>query len=271
MKRIGITFLGLLIALSVLIVGCSDDTENPGNPPQLPPKASLSANLGTFPQNGDGRVDEANAKTNFVFSAVNVGFWQTTLGAVIFIPAAVFEAAFGHDFQYLEDQERWKSEYTVDVNSQEVTAELFAENNGETVSWEMYLSVEGQYDDFLWFTGESRADNTGGDWVLYGGPSEPREVLRIDWDREGDDFINSKYTLVDSESAREGSFVEYGLSTEATFTHYYEVSIEDSEGENYDAMILYNETTTEGRVRSESHFGDAEWRCWDANQEDIDC
>ncbi|MEQ8470843.1 MAG: hypothetical protein RIC35_06635 [Marinoscillum sp.] len=271
MNRIGIKFLSLVIGVSMLFVSCSEDSENAGNPPELPPKASLSANLGTFPQNGDGRVDETQTKTNFAFSAINVGFWQTAIGVVIFIPAKAFEAAFNQDFQYLSDEKRWKSEYTVNVNNQAVTAQLFAKNNGETVSWEMYLSAEGQYEDFLWFTGESRVDNSGGDWVLYGGPSEPREVLRIDWDREGDNFIHSKYVLVDTESAKSGSFVEYGLSTEADFSHYYEIFVVDTQGDDYDAHILYNETSTEGRVKSEAHFGDADWRCWDENQDDIDC
>ncbi|MEQ9303172.1 MAG: hypothetical protein RJQ14_04590 [Marinoscillum sp.] len=271
MKRIGIIFLGFLIAVSVLMVGCGEDVENPGNPPELPPKASLTANLGNFPQNEDGRVDETNAKGNFLFAAVNVGFWQTLVGAAIVIPAAAFEAAFDESFEYVASERKWKSSYTVGTSGSLISAELYAENKGETVGWEMYLSQEGQFDRFLWFTGESRVDNTGGEWILYTTPADPKEVLHIDWDRNGADFINSKYVMVDSESSKEGSFIEYGLSTEADFTHYYEVSVVDTEGDDYDAFILFNETTTEGRIKSEAYFGDSDFRCWDDGLEDIDC
>lgn len=272
MKRNGIILIGLLVALSAFISSCSDDSEtNPGEAPSLPPQGSLSANLGNFPQNEGGRA--VYAKDYFGFAAVNVGFWQTVLGASLVIPATAFDEAFDHSFTYLEDQGKWKSEYTVNVNGKSLTAQLFADrdDDGEEVKWEMYLSLEGQYEDFLWFTGESRTDNTGGEWTLYGGPGEPREVLEIEWEREDGAPVQSKYVLIDEQSDRSGSFIAYGETDEAGFSHYYEVSVESDSAEDYDATIYFNETTKEGRVKSESHYGDADWRCWDANFENTTC
>ncbi len=271
MKRTGTLFLGALIAIAAILSSCSDDTEAPGNPPELPPKASLSVNLGNFTQNEGGRVDQTTAKNNFSFAALNVGFWQTIVGATIVIPSVAFEAAFDHSFEYQESDGRWKSEYTFGQNGSMITAELFAENTGETVIWEMYLSQEGAFDRFLWFTGESRVDNTGGEWVLHASPENPREVLTIDWDRVEGDAVYSLYTLTDETSEKSGSYIEYGLSSESDFTHFYDVSITDTEEDDYDLNILFNQETKVGRVKSNTYFGDSDYRCWDETLEDVDC
>lgn len=271
MKRLGTIFLGALVALGVILSSCSEDSENPGNPPELPPRASMSVNLGNFPQNEGGRVDNSTAKTNFAFAALNVGFWQTIVGATIVIPAVAFDAASDHSFEYQESDGRWKSEYTVGQGGSLITAELFAETTGETVKWEMYLSQAGSYDQFLWFTGESRVDNSGGEWTLYASPQSPREVLTIDWDRVEGDAVNSLYTLTDETSTKTGSYIEYGVSAESDYSHYYDVSVVDTEDDDYDLSILYNEETKVGRVKSNAYFGDPDWRCWDESFDDTAC
>ncbi len=271
MRRTGAIFLGAIIALAAILSSCSDDAEGHGNPPELPPSASLSVNLGNFPQNEGGRVDAASASGNFAFAAINVAVWQTIIGGAIVIPAVAFEGATDQTFQYSESEGKWISEYTVGTGGKLITAELLAEVTGETVIWEMYLSQDGSFDRFLWFTGESRVDNSGGEWTLYASPQRPVEVLTIDWDRVEGEAINSLFTLVDADNSKINSYIEYGLTSEAGFSHYYDVSITDTAGDDYDLYIYFNEETKVGRVKSTAYFGDDTWRCWDETLEDTDC
>lgn len=271
MKRTGAIFLGAIIALAAILSSCNNDSEDHGTPPELPPSASLSANLGNFPQNGGGRVDAADGSGHYVFAALNVGIWQTIVGAAIVIPAAAFQEAFDHSFQFSEAEGKWVSEYSVGAGGQVINAELYAEVTGETVIWEMYLSQEDQFDRFLWFSGESRVDNSGGEWTLYASPQRPVEVLTIDWDRVEGEAINSLFTLVDAENSKTSSYIEYGLTAETGFTHYYDVSITDTEGDDYDLYIYFNEETKVGKVKSNAYFGDDAWRCWDDAFEDTEC
>ncbi|MEQ8470842.1 MAG: hypothetical protein RIC35_06630 [Marinoscillum sp.] len=271
MKRIAILFLGLLVALSVLLIGCSEDSEEIGTPPSLPPMASLSADLGNFPQYETHRGDKVENKDNFIFAATNVGFWQNTLTYGFLIPAAAFPAADDHDFAYSSSLKKWQSTYSVSVNQEVFSATLMAKRNDETILWELYLSSEGEFEDFLWVTGESLIDNSEGEWIIYGSPAQPRQVLQVQWDRDQESYINSKYTIIDEESTKNGSSVEFGLSLDSDYTYYYNVMVIDSEGENYKASILYNQNSTEGSVKSETVYGDSDFRCWDAAHDNVEC
>lgn len=271
MKRyLALIFSAAMLSMS-LFTACTDETENPENAPELPPQASMSAEIGNFPQNGSGRVDATLAKSNFLFASVNVIYWQTIVAAGVVVPAAAFQEAFNHPFTYDKASKEWKSEYSVQAGGKTVEATLVASRTeSETIHWEMYLTVSGQFEDYLWFSGDSRVDNTGGDWVIYAGPQASGTLFKIDWDRDGDDFLYSKYTLT-NESSRVGSYIAYGETDEEGFSHFYEVSITDTEGDDYDANIYFDETTKVGKVKSQAYFEDELWHCWDENLDDVSC
>lgn len=273
MKTLKMKLVYALIAAMVLFSACSDD-DGDGNPtaPQLPPQESMSANMGDFPSNGESSQANANGdKSHFTFAAGNVIFWQTLLNVQLAIPVASFQEAFNHSFEYLEAQGRWKSEYSVEVGNKNITATLYAERTDDEIEWEMYLTLPGQFENYLWFSGESELDNSGGTWVLYRSPSEPRPLLEIEWEREDGEAINSTYTLIDTQADKNGSYIQYGLTSETRFTHYYQVSITSQSEDDYDALIYYNQETRVGSVQSTSHFGDDAFRCWDSNFNNTDC
>lgn len=273
MKTFRIKLFSALLASLVVLSSCSEDGgDNNPTAPQLPPQESMSANMGEFPSNGESSQANANGdKSHFTFAAGNVIFWQTLLNVQLAIPVASFQESFNHSFEYLEAQGRWKSEYAVEVGNKNITATLYAERTDEVIEWEMYLTLPGQFDNYLWFSGESALDNSGGTWLLYRSPSEPRAMLQIEWERESGSAIKSTYTLIDTQADKSGSYIEYGLSTEAGFTHYYEVSITSQSEDDYDAFIYYNQETRVGSVMSVSYFGDDQARCWDSNFENTDC
>lgn len=262
----------LFVALLMISVGCSDDSETNPTPPQLPPQASMSVDMGNFSSNQE-KSSTAEDVSNFQFAAGNVLFWQTLLAIDLAVPVAAFNEAFNRSFEYLRDDNRWKSEYSFTIGNKMITATLYAEkrDSNSTVIWEMYLSSEGRYEDFLWFSGESKLNNSGGQWVLYKSPDEPRATLTIDWEKADGAAVNSTYTLVDNESDREGSYIEYGLSSETGFTHFYEVSIVSQSSNDYDLSILFNNSSRVGRVKSTAQYGNSDWNCWNEDLENVNC
>ena len=273
MKTLSIKLFSALLACLIVFSSCSED-DGEANPtaPQLPPQESMSTNMGDFPSNGEGSVAySTEERTNFNFAAGNVLFWQTILNVQLAIPVAAFQEAFNHSFEYLEADGIWKSEYAVSVGNKNVTATLYAERIDNQIEWEMYLSVPGEFDNYLWFSGQSNVDNSGGTWTLYRSPAEPRAMLRIQWERESGSAIKSTYTLIDSQADKSGSYIEYGVSSEAEFTHYYEISVSSETEDDYDALIYYNQETRVGSVISVSYFGDDAARCWNNNFENTDC
>lgn len=279
MKTLKFKLLASILAVLVVFAACSEDdsSQNPAAP-ELPPAASMSANLGNFPSNGENNNNGSSAnlveneQSNFTFAATNVVFWQSLLNVQLAIPIAAFHEAFNQPFEYLPEEAKWKSEYTLEVGNQSVTAELYAAyNNSNQVEWKMYLSVPGQFEDYLWFSGESETDGSGGTWYLYKGPVQTGEMMRISWDRQSNEMVNAIYTLVNTESERSGSYIEYGISTETGYTHFYDISIVSETEADYDVLIYYNEDTKEGTVRSEAHFNTNAFMCWDTDFQNTAC
>lgn len=272
MKPIRKTYFSFLVAATLVFVACDNANED-ANPtaPQLPPAESMSAEMGAFPSNGENSSKNDNQdREHFTYAAANVVFWQSILKLQLAVPVAAFKESFNHPFIYLQDEQRWKSSYSVTVGDKTYEATLYGEREEDEIEWQMYLSAEGQFENFLWFTGESELDNTGGSWILYKSPSEPRAVLTIEWEKEGNE-VEAAYTLVDEQADKVDSYIEYGTTTENGFTHFYEVSIESKTEEDYEVFILYNANTRAGKVKSESRFGDDAFRCWDSNFIDTTC
>lgn len=261
------------MALSVLFVGCSKDSDTNPSAPTLPPESTIAPDMGNFSSNQESGAAnlEGQDQSNFGFAALNVIFWQSMLTVDLAIPVAAYKEAFNHNFEYQNDEDRWKSEYSVVVGDQTITATLYAEKTGASASWKMYLSSEGRFEDFLWFSGTSRLDNTSGEWTLFKSPEAPRELLQIDWEKESDAEFKLTYSLNDTQSDKEGSYIEYGSTDEDAYTHFYDVSIVSTTEEDYDVSILFNNDTKVGRVKSEAHFNSGDWFCWNANFQNEVC
>ncbi|WP_339608710.1 hypothetical protein [uncultured Roseivirga sp.] len=273
MKNLKTLSLCLTMAISVLFVGCSKDSDTNPGAPTLPPQSSIAPDMGSFSSNQENGAAnlEGQDQSNFGFAALNVIFWQSLLTVDLAIPVAAYKEAFNHSFEYLNDEDRWKSEYSATVGDRNITATLYAEKVGASASWKMYLSSEGEFENFLWFSGTSRLDNTSGEWTLFKSPDEPRQLLSIDWENENDTEFKLTYNLVDTESDKEGSYIEYGSTDEDAYTHFYDVSIVSKADEDYDVSILFNNNTKVGRVKSEAHFNSSDWFCWNESFQNQTC
>jgi hypothetical protein len=138
------------------------------------------------------------------------------------------------------------------------------------------MGIEG-FDEFLWFSGNSALDGDSGYWILNQGPERPDPMLRIDWERAGDEIGNIRYTWVRELDDQENddlflnSYLEYGLQ-EGNFDAYFNAYVYDTNLQEFTEVdIEWSRNTFEGRVRSMAYFEDENWRCWDSNGDDIAC
>ena len=61
----------------------------------------------------------------------------------------------------------------------------------------MYISKEGFFEDFLWYTGESDFWATEGTWTLRKGPDQDVDLLLIEWSRNPSEGTGQvKYTNI---------------------------------------------------------------------------
>ena len=66
----------------------------------------------------------------------------------------------------------WVWTYSITVQGVTYTAELHGKYIDSGVRWDMYITRQDEYTDFLWYYGESDIDNTRGYWVLKGETSQ---------------------------------------------------------------------------------------------------
>ena len=205
---------------------------------------------------------------NWGFAALNVGFWNTVLFVGLVVPVAAFIESFDHSPEQQPDY-TWIWSYDVPVDDQLYTAELHGKFIDNGVRWEMYISKEGEYGNFQWYYGESNLPATEGFWILKKNPSDPTELLRIDWHRDITDGSNDiEYTNIVPGGPENGGYIFYEATTESPYDRSYEIY---NKGKDNTTNIEWNSSTMEGRVKDSRHFGNSDWHCWDFDHQDIEC
>lgn len=241
-------------------------TQKDKDAPKLPPIESMVIDFTKFPKDEGKTTDETATKNNFGFAAVNVGWWSTVLVVNLAIPVAAFYESFNHDATYSAALEKWTWTYSFNAGGMH-TARLEATLNGiDEVHWEMYISKAGAYSDFLWFSGNTKTDESAATWQLMKNPTAPVSYININYARSSSASADIRYTLVEP-GIDSGSYIEYGATTNPLNAFY---NIYLANGNNL-TNINWNTTSKEGRVKSLVHFGNDEWQCWNTMLEDTEC
>ncbi len=278
---------GLMLTLIMIFAtSCEKSTEinEQGTSPELPPLESMAIDFEAFEDNGtSGKAttlvyDNKAPNGNWVFSRIVVGVWSSALYTTLAVPVASFQAAFTQTPEKISE-DTWQWTYSVGGFTSEYTARLTGQLTANGVAWNMYITkmgIEG-FDEFLWFSGNSALDGDSGFWILNQGPERPDPMLRIDWERAGDEIGNIRYTWVRELDDQENddlflnSYLEYGLQ-EGTFDAYFNAYVYDTNLQEFTEVdIEWSRNTFEGRVRAMAYFEDENWRCWDSNGDDIAC
>ena len=211
-------------------------------------------------------------KENWNFAAFNVGVWSTIVLVGLAVPVAAFVESFNHVPQQQADYS-WVWSYDVQVGLATYTGELHGkykeDENG--VRWDMYISRQGEYEDFHWYYGESNLPATEGFWIIKNKPSDPTDLLRIDWERDlAGGTYSITYTNIVPGGPENGGYIAHGAripSDDSPYDRFYEIY---NKGADNLTNIEWDSTTREGRAKAPHYFGDDEWHCWDADHNNIE-
>jgi hypothetical protein len=280
MKKIISSFLATTLVY-LMFVSC--ETQNNGNPPELPPLASMQTDFGKMADTKSAIVNDksANAETtvNFKYAKDNVGVFSFILAITLAVPVTTFVNSFNQEPEFIGDATwQWSSDY--DVFGGVYHARLTGQVRSSDVKWEMHVSRTGvgAFDEFIWYDGTSLLDGSGGDWLLKHSQLYQEPMLQINWVRTGEEVGWIKYENVrelnDNRLANVyyGSYIEASLSDEAMNAsyniHVYDIwTIQDFA----DVKIEWSTTEYYGHVKSPLKFGDNDWHCWDNDGYDVDC
>lgn len=266
----------LLLALILFAIsGCSDDdksTTPEPQPPDLPPQASFVMDYGDFIEETGyviflDRGSDPASHVNWGQSAFRIAFWDFALSVTLAVPVAAFVESFQHQPVQQPDGS-WEWSYSVTVGVQ-YTCRLVGRTDAGMVEWEMYISKQGAYSDYLWYYGSHNLPATEGAWTVNRDPNQSNPFLSIEWHRDvADSTGDLKYTYVVPVDADSGGYIFFGSDIDSTYDRFYHLY---NKAQDNLAEIEWNYEFKNGRVRDEFFYGDTVWHCWDMNLEDSDC
>jgi hypothetical protein len=269
-------FITTAIIMVSLLSGCGDDGGTGTGPsaPELPPISSFLMDFSDFAETdlvaspGTAATGGISTKLNWSWAAGNVLVWNTLITVGLAVPTAAFVEAFHHEATRQPDG-TWVWDYNFVAQSTVHLAELHGWIEGEEVNWEMYISKEGEYTDFLWYEGHSDLEVSEGTWTLYASPADPTCLIGIEWHRFPESGSGDiRYTNIVPEGPENGGYIFYGTTTDEPFDAFYDIY---NKGLDNHTTIEWSRTTKTGRVLDSNHFGDADWHCWDSDLNDILC
>jgi hypothetical protein len=274
-KRVGSMLAGVALAVS-LLAGCGDKGSPKAEPPVEPPLSTMAMDFSEF---GAATAMAARTlpgaaltKANWTWSAGNIVVWNTVITVELAIPVAAFAESFHHEPVEQTDG-TWVWSYNVQAGGTLYLAELTADfiAADQLVEWNMYVSKQGAYEDFRWFSGNCNWAATAGTWVLYTSPSNNDPLLAIAWNRNpqaGTADIKYMDFISGNGNPYQGSYITYGITAATPFNAFYDIY---NKGQDNHTSIEWNRADEHGRVSDALHFGDGAWHCWDLNLDDVAC
>ena len=212
--------------------------------------------------------DTEESRKNWNYAALNVGLWNVVLVVGLVVPVAAFVESFKHEPVQNPDY-TWVWTYEVPVQGDIYSAELHGRYIENGVRWDMYISKQNDYSNFHWYYGESNLPATDGYWILKNKPSNPTDLLRIDWHRDLSDNTNDiKYTNIVPGGPENGGYIFAGVTSDEAYDRFYEIY---NKGKDNHTYIQWQYITDAGRVKDTRFFGDSEWHCWDSSHYDVGC
>ena len=267
----------LLIVLAVaLISACNEQEEDQTGDASgfvLPPAASMTMEFEAMPKSQNGLSAEIatdssellKSSSYFNFAAFQVGGWSTLLRIHMTIPVAAFVESFRHR-PVRQPDGSWVWSYSLTIGGLLHTAQLYGRIEDEQVFWDMYISKEGEYTRFNWFSGVSEIGAGSGYWVMNKNPQEPVALLRIDWNwHRASNTGDVLYTNIEPGGAENGGYIHYGNNQPEPYQAFFDVY---NRGQDNLIEVELNTHTHEGRVRNLQHFGNEDWHYWDSNLQD---
>ncbi|NPA45454.1 MAG: hypothetical protein GXO49_07965 [Chlorobi bacterium] len=259
MKIIKLILIGVFITSS--FISCNNDEEFA---PELPPKESFVLDFSDF----ESKVSDDITKLNWTHASSNVLIWNTILTVGLAVPIASYNEAVKNHEPIYQGNDTWLWEFSFSNNLDQYTAKLFGTVNDNSIYWEMFISKDGEFNNFKWYSGTSLLDNSKVSWVLYNNPNEATELLSVEYIKTSDNTANITFTNIEPDGAENGGFIKFGNDSETFFNNYYQIY---NKGLDNLINVEWSQSDKSGRVIDELWYKDTDWHCWNENKEDIEC
>lgn len=265
--------LTIIAALVIIIASCTKKEDAL----VLPPENSMEMDFSSFTSTKSAEIIEGTI-FNHTYAGLNVAYWNTVLYVNLAVPVASFKTAFRH-IPVKVGEKMWEWTYGVEGFNGVYTARLTGEVLTDSVEWNMYIAKSGlqEFDEFMWYSGKSAKDRSGGYWVLNRNNDFPEKMLRIDWKYENEEVGDIQFSIVrelnDSRQPEknQGAYIHHGR-TEDFYNAYYDIHVYNDQVTDFvNVNIQWNRSTFEGRVNSPSAYNDENWHCWDSDGYDQNC
>jgi len=292
MKKLrGRTLMHLLFVLTILVLipGCGDTS----GAPTIPPIETFLIPFDAFAGNANSTsifVNESQMQTtllslpdseqltlplalssnksNWNHAALNVGFWSAVVVVGLAVPVAAFQASF-RNIPLQQPDGSWIWSYSVLIRGSIHSAELHGQFIPEGVHWDMRISKEDEYQDFLWYYGESNLPATEGCWILKQNPDVPNDLLQIDWSRDiSTGTYSIRYTNIVPDGPENGGYIDVQYTDDIPYDYIWDIY---NKGQDNHTYIEFSGSTGEGRVKDLNRFGDDDWHCWDSDRMNVAC
>lgn len=261
----------ILFAPILLFTSCSEDeatANQQGQKPVTPPASSMAPDFDAFSENSNSGKREATIE-NWGYAAINVGVYSAILYNHLIIPVKGFQATIDTEATFDTETNLWVWDKTLDVPTKgSYKVKLTAAVDGQDVDWKGYISKGTALANFVWFEGESKLNGESGSWMLYESPETPVVWLSSAWERNEANATTSTTFTVEKEGSNKGSYITYKTDNNADLSRMVIISDINSDTKIY---TDWNHTNNKGRVKSESHFKDSLFHCWDSNYQNSQC
>jgi hypothetical protein len=266
--QIGRTLAHLLLVLVIVVLtvaGCSDVS----GAPTIPPEETFVIPFEDFTEtNGLISLAETGNQSNWNYAAGTVVIWGAILITTLVVPVAAFRASF-HNIPLQQPDGSWVWSYSVNIGGSIYTAKLHGQFITEGVHWDMNISKEGEYEDFLWYYGECDLPATEGFWILKQSPADPEDLVRIDWSRNISAGTHAvRYTNIVPDAPENGGYIDTQYTKGTPYDHIWDMYNKVQDNHTY---IEWSSTTKEGRVKNLNWFHDDNWHCWDSDLTNVTC
>ena len=274
---IGRTIIHLLLVFFILVFfpGCNDISGAPSIPPietfLIPFDAFTADTTGTSVSVDEPFSLYSPLSTNqsyWNYAALTVGFWSAVVVVGLAVPVASFRESFQHTPVQQPDGS-WIWSYSVNIGVLVYSAKLHGQFIPEGIHWDMKISKESEYEDFLWYYGEHNLPATEGFWILKQSPAVPNDLLQIDWSRNiSAGTYNITYTNIVPDGPENGGYIDFQYTDDIPYDYICDIY---NKGQDNHTYIEYASSTGAGRIKDFKHFGNNDWHCWDSERMKIAC
>jgi hypothetical protein len=268
-KSFGKSLAAILIVAHVALVSCSEDPAGNDKPqqPALPPAASMTVDFSTL-TNPSSMPKVAQPGLNYLNAAARVAIINASVVIVMSVPVAVFVAAFsqtptlGNDGKY-----HWK--YSTSTSGNSFTADLSGSVDLSTQEsvWEMRISSTVlSLNNFLWYDGRAKLNNSSGYWDFYD-PAQPGskvDVLHLDWTYASTSNATLSFEVVKDGAPEKGDSLNYAVAGNNLTVSFFDASASET------TEISWDKTTGAGYLIAPTYNG-GQKACWDSTKADVVC